>query len=206
MPLFDFDDAVRADLADRLSDELADLFVVVGRDGGDLLVVSLALAAGGHVVDLVGGNLSRCVDPALQLHRVGARCDVAKTFSENRRSEDRRARRAVAGFVIGFLGDLVDHPGAHVGERLGKLDLLGDGDAVLGDGRPAKGFLDHDVATGGAHRRADSPSKLLDSRLELDEGAVFKHQLFRGHGVGSRFCVSSRQRRQEHEWPAPISI
>ena len=40
---------------------------------------------------------------------------------------------AVAGRVVGLLGDLAHHLGAHVLELVLELDLLGDGDAVLGD-------------------------------------------------------------------------
>jgi hypothetical protein len=42
---------------------------------------------------------------------------------------------AVARDVGGLGGDLLDHLGAHVLVGVVELDLLGDGDAVLGDGR-----------------------------------------------------------------------
>ena len=42
-------------------------------------------------------------------------------------------------------GDLADHLGAHVLDRVLQLDLLGDGDAVLGDRRRAELLLDDDV-------------------------------------------------------------
>ena len=43
LAFFDGDDAVLADLVHRLGDDLADLAVVVGGDGGDVLQVLLAL-------------------------------------------------------------------------------------------------------------------------------------------------------------------
>jgi hypothetical protein len=42
---------------------------------------------------------------------------------------------SVAGDVGRLGGDLLDHLRAQVGEAVLKLDLLGDGDAVLGDRR-----------------------------------------------------------------------
>ena len=53
---------------------------------------------------------------------------------------------AVAGEVAGLRGHLAHHLGAHVLELVGKLDLLGDGDAVLGDARRAEGLVEDDVA------------------------------------------------------------
>ncbi len=52
--------------------------------------------------------------------------------------EHGRGRGAVAGDVVGLLGDLAHHLRAHVLELVLKLDLLGDGDAVLGDARRAE--------------------------------------------------------------------
>ena len=66
--------------------------------------------------------------------------------------EHRRGGGAVAGDVAGLRGDLAHHLGAHVLELVGELDLLGDGDAVLGDARRAVGLLEHDVAALGAER------------------------------------------------------
>ncbi len=43
LAFFDGDDAVLADLVHRLGDDLADLVVVVGGDGGDVLQVLLVL-------------------------------------------------------------------------------------------------------------------------------------------------------------------
>ena len=40
---------------------------------------------------------------------------------------------------------LAHHLGAHVLELVRELDLLGDGDAVLGDARRAVGLVEHDV-------------------------------------------------------------
>ena len=45
-----------------------------------------------------------------------------------------------------------------------ELDLLGDGDAVLGDRRRAEALLDDDVATLGAERDLDRVGERVDAR------------------------------------------
>src|SRR2546428_6733009 len=56
---------------------------------------------------------------------------------------------------------LLDHLGAHVLELVGELDLLGDGDAVLGDARRAERFVEDDVA------RSEEHTSELQSRSDL---------------------------------------
>ena len=60
-------------------------------------------------------------------------------------SKDRRGCRAVAGLGAGLAGDVLDHLRAHVLELVRKLDLLGDGDTVLGDPRRAIALVEDDV-------------------------------------------------------------
>src|SRR5262249_14753054 len=50
------------------------------------------------------------------------------------------------GLLARLSGDLPDHLGAHVLELVGELDVLGDGDAVLGDARRAERLVEDDVA------------------------------------------------------------
>ena len=80
LALLDGDDAVLADLVDRLGDELADERVLRGDggDGGDL-VVGLHLGGGGEqrLVDGLDGR----VDADLEAHRVGAGGDGAQALA-----------------------------------------------------------------------------------------------------------------------------
>ena len=160
--LLDRDDAVLADLVHRLGDDLADLLVAVGGDGadeGDLLGVDALL----ELVDRLDGLLHGDLDAALELHRVVAGGDHLDPLAVDGLREDRGGRRAVAGDVGGLGGDLADHLGAHVLERVGQLDLLGDGDAVLGDQGRAELLLDDDVAALGAEGDLDRVGQLVDA-------------------------------------------
>src|SRR5512146_485643 len=60
------------------------------------------------------------------------------------------AASTVAGVVRRLRSDFAHHLRAHVLEVVLELDLLGDGDAVLGDARRAERLVEHDVAAFGA--------------------------------------------------------
>jgi hypothetical protein len=66
---------------------------------------------------------------------------LLQALDVDRLGEHGRGGGAVAGHVGGLGGDLLDHLRAHVLVLVLELDLLGDGDAVLGDGRGAPGLL-----------------------------------------------------------------
>jgi hypothetical protein len=178
--LLDGDDAVLADLLERLGDHRADLLVGRGdrgdvgdrgRVGVDLLRLLL------QVLDR-GGD--RVLDAALQDHRVRAGRDVAQAFADHRPCENGRGRRAVTGDVVGLLRDLLDELRTDLLVRVLEVDLLGDGDTVVGDGRRAPLLLEDDVAALRAERDADGVGELVHSRLERAPGVLVVGDLL-GH-------------------------
>jgi hypothetical protein len=86
-----------------------------------------------------------------------------QAFLDDRLGQNGGGGGAVAGLVIGALGHFLDHLRAHVLELVGKLDLLGDGDAVLGDARRAERLVDDHVAALGAQRRLDRVGEDIDA-------------------------------------------
>jgi hypothetical protein len=104
------------------------------------------------------------VDAALQVHRVGRRRRSWRLRGD-RLGEHGRGGGAVAGDVVGLGGDFAHHLGAHVLELVLELDLLGDGDAVLGDARGAEGLVDDDVAALGAERDLDGVGEDVDASI-----------------------------------------
>ena len=133
--LLDRDDALVADLLHRVGDHLADRLVAVGGNRADLRdfrgFLDL-LRALGDVLDRLGDRL---IDAALEVHRVHAGRDQLGALADDRLGENGGGGGAVTGGVVGLRGDLAHHLGAHVLELVLELDLLGDGDAVLGDAR-----------------------------------------------------------------------
>ena len=145
--LFNRDRAVFADFVHRISDDLADCGVPVGRNGchlGDLgAVFHLLRDLGEFGCDGFHGF----VDAALEVGRVGACGYVLEAFAIDRFGENGRCGGAVASGVAGFAGDLTDELCAHVFVRALEFDFFGDCDAVLGDGRTAEFFVEDDVAS-----------------------------------------------------------
>ena len=161
--LFDRDHAFIADLLHRLGDFFADEAVAIGRDRADLgdLVVRGDLLR--VLLEIGDDGLDGEIDAALQIHRVEAGGDGLRAFAGDRSGEHGGGRRAVAGEVVRLGGDFADELGAEIFELVGKLDLLGDGDAVLADARRAEGLFDNDVAALGAERDFDGVVEDFDA-------------------------------------------
>ena len=115
------------------------------------------------LLDVLDDGLGGDVDAALEVHRVHAGGDRLGAFLHDRGGQHGRGGGAVAGVVVGLLGDLAHHLRAHVLELVLELDLLGDGDAVLGDAGRAEALVDHDVAALGAERHLHRVGESLDA-------------------------------------------
>ena len=115
-----------------------------------------------------------CSMPRLSAHGVGAGGDVLEALAEDGLGQDGGGGGAVAGDVGGLGGDLLDHLGAHVLVVVLQLDLLGDGHAVLGDGRAAELLVDDDVAALGAQRDLDGVGQDVDAAQERRAGFLFE--------------------------------
>ena len=81
---------------------------------------------------------------------------------------------------------------ADVREAVLELDLLGDGDAVLGDGRAAEFLVEDDVASGRPEGRLDGFGQLLDTAEQAVPRGLIEFQLFSCHNISSiQFTVFS---------------
>ena len=72
------------------------------------------------------GGLDAGLDAPLEGHRVGAGGHVAQALADHRPGEHGGGGGAVAGDVVGLLGDLLDQLGADLLVGVLELDLLGD--------------------------------------------------------------------------------
>ena len=163
--LLDGDDAVLADLVHGLGDLLADLGVG-RRDGGHVGDLVLVLDVLGLVLDGLDRRLDGGLDAPLEGHRVGAGGHVAEALLDHGLGEHRGRGGAVTGDVVGLLGDFLDQLGPDLLLRVLELDLLGDGDAVVGDRGRAPLLLQDDVAALGPERDADGVGELVHPPLE----------------------------------------
>ncbi len=112
----------------------------------------------GLLVDFGDDGLDGLADAAHQAIGIGAGGHMAQAFLEDGLGQDGGGGGAVAGHVGGLAGGFLDQLGADVFVLVVELDFLGDGDAVLGDGRATPALVEHGIAAAGAeralHRRA----------------------------------------------------
>ena len=136
----------------------------------------------GAALDVLHDRSDGEVDAALQVHRVHAGGDRLGALAHDRGGEHGRGRGAVAGEVVGLRGHFAHHLGAHVLELVGELDLLGDGDAVLGDARRAEGLVEHDVAALGAERDLHGVGEDVDAAQHAVARIGGESYVFGSHG------------------------
>ena len=120
------------------------------------------------------------LDAAANGRGVAAGGDVAQAFAEDRPGQHGGRGGAIAGHVGGFRGHLVDQLGPHVLEAVFQLDFLADGHAVLGDGRPAEGFVEDHVAAGRAEGYGHYVGQLFHPAEHALAGLICVKELF-GH-------------------------
>ena len=133
------------------------------------------------LLDVLDHGGDRDVDAALEIHRVHAGGHRLGAFLDDRRREHGRGRGAVAGKIVGLLRHFAHHLRAHVLELVFELDLLGDGDAVLGDAGSAEALVEHDVAALGAERDFHRIGEGLDAAQHALTRVAGKFHIFRSH-------------------------
>src|SRR5439155_14859122 len=112
-------------------------------------------------------GFDREVDAALEVHRVHAGGNRLGAFTHARLGEHGGGGGAVAGRISGLGGDFAHHLRAHVLELVLELDLLGDGNAVLGDAGSAERLVEHDVAALRAERDLHRVGENVDAAQHL---------------------------------------
>ena len=122
--------------------------------------------------DGLDGGVDGGLDALLQRHRVGAGGHVAQALVDHGPGQDGGGGGAVTGDVVGLLGDFLDELGADLLVGVLELDLLGDGDAVVGDRGGAPLLVQHDVAALGAEGDADRVGQLVHAALEGAAGLL----------------------------------
>ena len=163
--LLDGDDAFLADLVDGLGDQFTDRGISGGdaSGSGDLF---LGLDVDGVFQQDVRDGLNGLLDAALEAERISTGCHVAQAFADESLCEHGSGGGSVACDVVSLLGDFLDELGADLLVRILEFDLLGNGDAIIGDGRCAPLLFEHDVATAGSKGHLDRVRKLVEASFE----------------------------------------
>ena len=165
LAFLDGDDAVGADLLHGLGQLLADLgLLLAAMVATSVISLSLPVDLLGHALEVLDDALDGLLDAAGQGHRVGAGGDGLEAFAIDGLGEDGGGGGAVAGHVAGLAGGFLDELGAHVLVGVVQLDFLGDGDAVLGDGRAAPALVEHGIAAARARACCGRPGPACSRR------------------------------------------
>ena len=167
------------DFGHGVGDQFADVVVVVGRNGTDLLdlrvVVTHFLAL---FLEVSHDSLDGFVDTAFEVHRIGAGGDILQTYVDDALGEDRSGGRTVTGLVVGLGSHFLDHLGTHVLEAVFQFDLLGHRDTVLGHLRGAEFLVDDDIAAFRAEGHLHCVCQCVGTFLHQVPGINIEFDLF----------------------------
>ncbi|CAB4996094.1 unannotated protein [freshwater metagenome] len=140
--------------------------VATGGDRGGRCDLLLGLDILGHEQQLVAHDGDGLVDALLQRHRVCAGCDVAQAFANERLGEHGCGGGAIAGDVVRLLGDLLDELSTDLLVGILEIDLLGDGDAIVGDRGGSPLLLQDDVTALRAEGHLDCVGEHVHAALQ----------------------------------------
>jgi len=194
--LFNRDDAGGADLLHGLGNQLADGFVAAG-DSADTSDVLAALDGFGVRLDRIDGDLDGLLHALAHDHGVRAGGDVLESLVDDGLSKQGGGGGAVAGDIVRLGGDFADELGAHVLECVLKLDVLGNGHAVVRDERSAVLLAEHNIAALGAEGNLHGIGELVDAGQQRLAGVFAVNNLF-SHNENSPYnALSVSQRLRE---------
>ena len=165
------DHAVGSDGGHGLADHLTDFLVARGH-GGDLCDPGLAGHRDGRGQQCLGGGVGGLADSHPQRDRVDAGRHQAQSAVNHRLREHGGGGGAVTGDVIGLGRHRLHQLRAEVLERILKVDLTGDGHAVIGDGRSAKCLGQHHMPTARPQCHLDGVGQLVDAGLHGASGGL----------------------------------
>ena len=156
---------------------------IVGGDTGYLADVGAALHGDRQFFQLGhhGGNAP--VQAGLDGHGVGAGGYVLHAFFDDDLRQHGGGCRAVAGNVVGLGRRPFNQLGAHVLEGLGKFNLFGDDNPVIGDHRRSPFALQNHVAPIGAKGHFDGFGQLVNASQQGLLGILVMDNLLGWHSL-----------------------
>ncbi len=162
LAVLDGNDAVLADLVHGFGDELA-YALVIGGDGSHLGNLVPVLHGDGLLLELVDHEVDGPFDAGTHKHSVGAGSHVLHSLCDDGPGENSCGGGAVSGDVVGLGSDFLHQLGAGVLVHILKLDLLGDGDSVVGDGGRTELLLQNHVPALGPEGDTNGVGNFIDT-------------------------------------------
>ena len=179
--LFHGDRAVLTHFVHRVSDNLADRRIPVGRNGRNLGDFCPVLDLLRNPRNLRDQRFNRLVNPALQRGRVRTSRDILQAFLKDRLRQNGRRSRAIARHVARLARHFANQLRSHILIGIFKLDLFRHRHTVFGDRRTAELLVKNDVPArwpkGGLH----GLSEFLDPAQKRVPGGLVELELFSCH-------------------------
>ena len=130
------------------------------------------------LLDSVDSSGDGLLHAALDVHRVCTGGDVLHALIDEGLCQNGSGGRTVTGGVVRLGGDLANELCAHVLELVLQLDLLSDGDTVIGDERAAELLAQHNIAALGAQGDLNGVGQLVDTCAKRLAGVLALLDLF----------------------------
>lgn len=131
-------------------------------------------------MQFLGDELDGAVDALLDVGGVEAGLDLLEALLVDGAGQDGGGGGAVAGFVVGLVGDVLHQTGSDVHGLLADFDCLRDGDSVLGDFGAAVALVDQDVSAAGTEGHLDCVAQLSAAFEEFLASLGAEEELFGG--------------------------
>ena len=129
---------------------------------------------------LNGGNSGGdgLLHAALDVHGVGTGGNILHALGDKSLGQNGGGGGAVTSCIVGLGGDFANELCAHVLELILQFDLLGDGNAIVGDERAAELLAQHHVAALGAQGDLNGIGQLVDACAKCFTGVLALFDLF----------------------------
>ena len=176
--VFNGNDAFLADFFHSFGDTFTDGVVAVGGNGTDLCDFLAGGARFGDFFQFFDGGFNSLVDAAFQIHWIHTCSNVFHTFANDGLCQNGSGRGTVTCVVTGFGSDFLDHLCAHVHELVFQFDFLGNGNAILGDGRGAPGAFQNNVSAFRAQCDLDGVCQNIDAFNHFVTAAIAEYDFF----------------------------
>ena len=131
-----------------------------------------------HFLERVEDDRRGLLNALLYRHGVSPGSHILHPLMKHRLGKHGSGGSAIAGDIIGLGGHLLDQLRPDVLEGLLQFDLLGYGDAIVGDGRRSEPFIQHYIAPLGAKSDLNRIGKGIHTNLEMSPCILIVRYLF----------------------------
>ena len=159
----------------RLSNQLADGAVVVGRNRSHLLNFAIVVAYRlGHFIQFTHCSNHRFVDTALQIHRIRTGCNVLQTTCYDGLRQYCCGSSSITSYISGFACYFLQHLGTHVFNWVYQFNFFRYSYTIFCDVRSAKFFVDYNIATFGSQGYFNSICQGINASFQAIAGRQIK--------------------------------